>query len=340
MKELHCASWERRGKPHSFSGKFFEPFHRLLIERSFDQGGAQLLKACAGDRVLGYLYNFQLGNRVYAYQSGFDDCDRRERPGIVTHFLAIRHAFRSGARVQGFPGFEFAKLDVADRDGVFTVVERHQDLRSIIHLAAQAGVRYSLENPYAYIDANITGTLVILEAARRIERLTAITYASSSSVYGANRKQPFSVDDRVDQPVSLYAATKRSCELIAHTYGHLYGLPATGLRFFTVYGPWGRPDMAAFLFTRAIPAGEPIKVFNEGRMARDFTYINDIVAGTIAAHNRPPTAAEGVPHRIYNLGNHRPEKLLDFIPVLERELGRPAEKTFLPLQHGDLAERV
>ena len=153
-------------------------------------------------------------------------------------------------------------------------------------------MRYSLENPYAYIDANVMGTLVMLEAARRIEALTAITYASSSSVYGANRKQPFSVEDRVDQPVSLYAATKRSCELIARTYSHLYGLPATGLRFFTVYGPWGRPDMAAYLFTRAILAGEPIKVFNEGRMARDFTYIDDIVAGTIAAHD-PPAGRRG-----------------------------------------------
>ena len=166
---------------------------------------------------------------------------------------------------------------------------------SIIHLAAQAGVRYSLENPYAYIDANVTGTLVMLDAARRIDNLTAITYASSSSVYGANQKQPFSVEDRVDQPVSLYAATKRSCELIAHTYAHLYGLPATGLRFFTVYGPWGRPDMAAYLFTRAILAGEPIKVFNEGRMARDFTYIDDIVAGTFAATDRPPAASARFP---------------------------------------------
>src|SRR5437660_10856390 len=164
------------------------------------------------------------------------------------------------ARLRAFPGLEFAKLDVGDRDGVFTLVERHQDLRSIIHLAAQAGVRYSLENPYAYIDANVTGTLVMFEAARRIENLTAITYASSSSVYGANRKQPFSIDDRVDQPVSLYAATKRSCELIAHTYGHLYGLPATGLRLFTVYGPLGRPGQAAILFTSANLAGAPLKV--------------------------------------------------------------------------------
>jgi UDP-glucuronate 4-epimerase len=242
------------------------------------------------------------------------------------------------AELRRFSGFSFAKQDVADRDGILAIVERHKDLRSIIHLAAQAGVRYSLVNPYAYIDANVTGTLVILEAARRIDKLTTITYASSSSVYGANRKQPFSVEDRVDHPVSLYAATKLSCELSAHTYSHLYGLPATGLRFFTVYGPWGRPDMAAYLFTRAILAGEPIKVFNEGRMARDFTYIDDIVEGTIAAHDRPPSGADGVPHRIYNLGNHRPEKLLDFIAVLEGLLGRTARKELLPLQPGDVPE--
>jgi UDP-glucuronate 4-epimerase len=155
-------------------------------------------------------------------------------------------------------------------------------------------------------------------------------------VYGANQKQPFGVEDRVDAPVSLYAATKRSCELLAHTYSHLYGLPATGLRFFTVYGPWGRPDMAAYLFTSAILAGQPIRVFNKGRMARDFTYIDDIVAGTLAAYDRPP--AGGVPHRIYNLGNHRPEQLLDFIAVLERLLGRTATKEFLPLQPGDVPE--
>jgi len=245
------------------------------------------------------------------------------------------------SELTAFAGFRFAKLDVADRDGVFALVQAHKDLSGIIHLAAQAGVRYSLENPYAYVDANVMGTLVMLEAARRIERLGAITYASSSSVYGANRKQPFSVADPVDQPVSLYAATKRSCELIAHSYSHLYGLSATGLRFFTVYGPWGRPDMAAYLFTRAILAGEPIKVFNEGHMARDFTYIDDIVAGTVAAHDRAPTAGaatDGVPHRIYNLGNHRPEKLLDFIAVLERALGRTAKKELLPLQPGDVPE--
>jgi UDP-glucuronate 4-epimerase len=239
-------------------------------------------------------------------------------------------------RLRARRGFAFAKLDVADRDGILALVESHRELRSVIHLAAQAGVRYSLENPYAYIDANVMGTLVMLEAARRIDGLTAITYASSSSVYGANRQQPFSVEDRVDQPVSLYAATKRSCELLAQTYSHLYGLPATGLRFFTVYGPWGRPDMAAYLFTSAILAGRPIKVFNHGRMARDFTYIDDIVAGTIAAHDHPP--ADGIRHRIYNLGNHRPEKLLDFIAVIERALGRTAQKELLPLQPGDVPE--
>jgi UDP-glucuronate 4-epimerase len=239
-------------------------------------------------------------------------------------------------QLRAYPGFVLAKLDVADRDSILALVDSRRELRSIIHLAAQAGVRYSLENPYAYVDANVMGTLVMFEAARRIDGLTGITYASSSSVYGANREQPFSVEDRVDQPVSLYAATKRSCELLAHTYSHLYGLPATGLRFFTVYGPWGRPDMAAYLFTSAILAGRPIKVFNHGRMARDFTYIDDIVAGTIAAHDRPQ--ADGVRHRIYNLGNHRPEKLLDFIAVIERALGRTARKELLPLQPGDVPE--
>ena len=239
------------------------------------------------------------------------------------------------AQLHAYPSFTFAKLDIADRDGVFHLVESHPDLSSTIHLAAQAGVRHSLIDPYTYIDANVMGTLVMLEATRRMNHLRGIVYASSSSVYGANTKQPFSVDDRVDQPVSLYGATKRSCELMAESYSRLYRLPATGLRFFTVYGPWGRPDMAAFLFTRAILAGEPIKVFNEGRMARDFTYIDDIVQGVIAAHDRPP--GPGV-HRLYNLGNHRPERLLDFIAMLEKLLGATAIKQLLPMQPGDVAE--
>jgi UDP-glucuronate 4-epimerase len=239
------------------------------------------------------------------------------------------------ALLRAYPGFAFAKLDVADREGVFRLVEEHADLSGIIHLAAQAGVRHSLIDPYTYIDANVMGTLVMLEAARRMKRANGIVYASSSSVYGANTKQPFSVEDRVDHPVSLYGATKRSCELMAESYSRLFGVAATGLRFFTVYGPWGRPDMAAFLFTRAILAGEPIKVFNKGRMARDFTYIEDIVQGVIAAHDRPP--GPGV-HRLYNLGNHRPERLLDFIAVIERLLGVTAAKQLLPMQPGDVAE--
>jgi UDP-glucuronate 4-epimerase len=242
------------------------------------------------------------------------------------------------AQLAGMPGFEFNRLDIADREAVFALIDRHRDLHGVIHLAAQAGVRYSLENPYAYIDANVMGTLVMLEAARRIGKPGGIVYASSSSVYGANRKQPFSVADPVEQPVSLYAATKRSCELLAQTYSHLYGLRAIGLRFFTVYGPWGRPDMAYYLFTRAILAGAPIKVFNNGNMARDFTYIDDIVAGTLAALDRLAGGSDGAHHEIYNLGNHHPEPLLEFIAVLERLLGREAKKELLPMQPGDVTE--
>jgi UDP-glucuronate 4-epimerase len=240
--------------------------------------------------------------------------------------------------LQAYPGFRFVELDIVDRSRVFALVEQHRDLSAVIHLAAQAGVRYSLENPYAYIDANVMGTVVVLEAARRIDRLTGFTYASSSSVYGANEKQPYAIEDRVDRPISLYAATKRSAELIVDAYSRLYGLPATGLRYFTVYGPWGRPDMAYYRFTGAILAGEPIQVFNDGRMARDFTYIDDAVAGTVAAHDRPPTTGEDVRHRLYNLGNRRPENLLDFIARLERLLGRAAKQQLLPLQPGDAVE--
>ena len=234
-----------------------------------------------------------------------------------------------------YPDFTFAKLDVADREGIGRLIGANQQLSDIIHLAAQAGVRHSLHDPYSYIDANVMATLVLLEAARRCPGLRGFVYASSSSVYGANTKQPFSVEDRVDEPVSLYAATKRSCELIAESYSRLFRLPLTGLRFFTVYGPWGRPDMAAYLFTDAIVAERPIKVFNHGRMARDFTYIDDVVDGVIGALDKP--AAPGV-HRIYNLGNHRPERLLDFIAVIERLLGRTAEKEYLPMQPGDVVE--
>ena len=219
------------------------------------------------------------------------------------------------ARLEGRRGFTFQPVDVADPAAMTALVERHPDIETIIHLAAQAGVRYSLSQPLAYVEANVKGQVVLLEAARQLSQLKSIVYASSSSVYGANTKQPFSIDDRADHPVSLYAATKRAGELITESYCRLYALPCTGLRFFTVYGPWGRPDMAAYLFTDAILAGRPIQVFNNGQMARDFTYIDDIVPA---------------------IGNNRPEALLDFIAVLETALGRTAIKQMMPMQPGDV----
>src|SRR4051812_30384524 len=205
-------------------------------------------------------------------------------------------------RLRASARFTFHRASVADRTAIGRIVdETASSITGIVHLAAQAGVRYSLENPYAYIEANVMGQVVMLEAARRAPNLANFVYASSSSVYGGNKKQPFSIDDRVDQPISLYAATKRADELIGETYAHLYGLPCVGLRFFTVYGPWGRPDMAAFLFADAILADRPVRLFNNGRMSRDFTYIDDIVAGVLAALDRPVPGT----HRIYNLGNNR-----------------------------------
>jgi UDP-glucuronate 4-epimerase len=244
-------------------------------------------------------------------------------------------------QLEGKPGFRFIKADVSDKASIAQVLAQvkagGEDITGIVHLAAQAGVRYSLENPYAYADANVMGQVVMLEAARSLDRLNHFVYASSSSVYGSNTKLPFSIDDPVDHPVSLYAATKRAGELITHSFSHIHKLPATGLRFFTVYGPWGRPDMAAYLFCDAIMAGRPIRVFNEGRMERDFTYIDDIVAGVVAALDRPATPDErGVPVRLYNLGNHRSENLLHFISVIEDALGRKAEKSLEPMQAGDV----
>ena len=243
------------------------------------------------------------------------------------------------AQLRGRNGFSFHRLDIADQQAMAQLFAENPDITAVVHLAAQAGVRYSLENPYAYVQANVMGHLVLLEQARRLERLNHFVYASSSSVYGGNTKQPFSVADAVDTPVSMYAATKRMDELMGHAYAHLYGLPQTGLRFFTVYGPWGRPDMAAYLFAEAILAGRPIRVFNYGDMRRDFTYVDDIVAGVLAAIDRIPASDNGAaPHRVYNLGNHRSEKLTDFIAVLERALGREATKLYEPLQPGDVPE--
>ncbi len=243
------------------------------------------------------------------------------------------------AKLEGRPGFHFARIDIADRDAVQDLVARHAGIDRVVHLAAQAGVRYSLVNPYAYLRANVDGHVVLLEACRSLGRLRHFVYASSSSVYGANGKLPFSVADRTDRPVSLYGATKKAMEEISHAYAHLFALALTGLRFFTVYGPWGRPDMSAFIFTRKILAGEPIPVFNHGDMRRDFTFIDDIVGGILACLDRPPAAADGLPPcRLYNLGNHRSERLTDFIAVIEQALGIKAEMQLLPMQPGDVKE--
>jgi UDP-glucuronate 4-epimerase len=252
------------------------------------------------------------------------------------------------ARLSPQPGFRFVKASLEDRAALESAFSAFKPQR-VVNLAAQAGVRYSLENPHAYIDSNIVGFTNILEACRHggVEHLV---YASSSSVYGANRKLPFSVQDPVDHPVSLYAATKKANELMAHTYSHLFALPTTGLRFFTVYGPWGRPDMALFLFTRKILAGEPIEVFNHGKHTRDFTYVDDIVEGVMRTLDRvaqpdpafdpvhPATATSSAPYRVYNIGNHQPVELSRYIEVIEECLGRKAEKILLPLQPGDVPD--
>jgi UDP-glucuronate 4-epimerase len=238
------------------------------------------------------------------------------------------------SRLESEKQFTFRKIDISDRDGVLRLANEFPAIDRIIHLAAQPGVRYSLINPYAYVQSNVMGQVVMLELCRTLKELRHFVYASSSSVYGGNTKLPFSVDDPVEQPNSLYAATKRADELISRTYAHLYGLAATGLRFFTVYGPWGRPDMAPMIFTRAIIAGEPIKVFNRGEMWRDFTYIDDIVAGVVRALDRP--ACGSPPHKIYNLGNHKSEKLTDYIAAIEQALQRKAIIQLEPMQPGDV----
>ena len=242
--------------------------------------------------------------------------------------------------------FSFVKLDLSNRQGVRDLFAG-EPIRRVVHLAAQAGVRYSLVNPHAYTECNIEGFMNILEGCRH-GRIEHLVYASSSSVYGGNTHMPFSIHDNVDHPVSLYAASKKANELMAHCYAHLYRLPCTGLRFFTVYGPWGRPDMALFIFTKAILEGKPIDVFNQGRMKRDFTYVDDIVEGVIRTLDHPATAdpawsgekpdpgTSSAPARIYNIGNHQPVELLHFIEVLEKALGKKAEKRLMPLQLGDV----
>lgn len=233
------------------------------------------------------------------------------------------------------PGFSFLKVDLADREGMASLFREHA-FDVVLHLGAQAGVRYSLENPFAYLDSNLVGMLTVLEGCRH-SGVKHLIYASSSSVYGSNTKLPFAVEDRVDSPVSLYAATKKADELMAHTYAHLYRFPVTGLRFFTVYGPWGRPDMAYYKFANAIVAGRPIDVYNHGDMRRDFTYVDDIVdAIESIVHKGPVDTGESAPHKVYNLGHNHPEQLLDMIQLLEDLLGRKADKRMLPMQPGDV----
>ncbi len=236
--------------------------------------------------------------------------------------------------------FSFERLDIADGSAMNGLLDRHGDaIEGVVHLAAQAGVRYSLENPLAYGEANLIGHLNVLEFCRATPKLRHLVYASSSSVYGRSTDLPFAVGQPVDTPISLYAATKRADELMSHSYSHLYRLPTTGLRFFTAYGPWGRPDMAAYKFVRAIYAGEPIDVFNNGDMKRDFTYIDDLVAGVVAVLNGPrDTEDNEVPHRVYNIGNNRPESLLRYIELIEEAVGRKADTRYLPMQPGDIKE--
>ena len=252
------------------------------------------------------------------------------------------------ARLAAHAGFRFERIDLADRAAMEALFARSR-IERVVHLGAQAGVRYSIDNPHAYADSNLTGTLHVLEGCRH-HGVAHLVYASTSSVYGANTKMPFSVHQNVDHPLSFYAATKKANELMAHAYASLYGLPVTGLRFFTVYGPWGRPDMALFLFTRNILAGKPIDVFNYGHHRRDFTYIDDIVGGVVAAldhiaaldprwdGDRPDPATSRAPYRIYNIGNNRPVDLGHYIEVLERCLGRKAERNLLPMQAGDVPD--
>ncbi len=307
---------------------------RSTQDRGRETASAVLVTGAAG--FIGYHVAAKLlarGDRVIGLDSVNDYYDVRLKEARLAELSPIE-------------GFRFVRADLADRAAIAKLFAE-EPIQRVVHMAAQAGVRYSLVNPHAYTDSNVEGFLNILEGCRRAG-VTHLLYASSSSVYGGNTRRPFAVDHNVDHPVSLYAATKKANELMAHTYAHLYGLPCTGLRFFTVYGPWGRPDMALFLFTKAILEGKPIDVYNHGKMQRDFTYIDDVVEGVVRVLDRNPapnTAWSGerpdpgtswAPYRLYNIGNHAPVELLRFIEVLEEALGRKAEKNFLPMQPGDV----
>jgi len=283
---------------------------------------------------------FHLAKRLLAQQNEVIGLDN------VNDYYEVSLKEARLAQLQGQRGFRFYKMDLVDREGLPRLFKEHKP-EIVVNLAAQAGVRYAQKNPYAYVDSNLVGFMNILECCRH-GGVKHLVFASSSSVYGANTKMPFSVHDNVDHPISLYAATKKANELMAHTYSHLYNLPATGLRFFTVYGPWGRPDMALFLFTKAILHGRPIDVFNFGKMQRDFTYIDDIVEGVVRVMGKTPVPNPGwsgkapdpgsslAPYKLYNIGNNQPVELMRFIEVLEQQLGRKAEKNMLPLHPGDV----
>lgn len=242
-------------------------------------------------------------------------------------------------QLDNFQNFEFIKQDISDKAGLEKLWTEKGPFLEVIHLAAQAGVRYSLENPYSYISSNLMGHLTVMEMCRHTPGFKHLVYASSSSVYGGNDKLPYSVQDDVGRPISLYAATKRADELMSHSYSHLFGIPQTGLRFFTVYGPWGRPDMSLFIFTKAIAEGRKVPIFNNGDMKRDFTYVDDIVSGILATLKNPPVAEHGkAPARVLNIGNTRSEKLMDFVALIEKELGKKADIEFMPMQPGDVKE--
>ncbi len=292
--------------------------------------------AARGDEVLG----LDIINDYYDPKLKYD---RLQYSG----FQPIKIEYGVSVQSEKYPNYRFVKIALEDEKTLAQLFEKEK-FDAVCHLAAQAGVRYSLLNPRAYIDSNIIGFINILEACRH-QHVNHLVYASSSSVYGLNEKMPFSTSDNVDHPVSLYAASKKSNELMAHTYSHLFGLPTTGLRFFTVYGPWGRPDMALFLFTKAILENQPIQVFNYGNMIRDFTYIDDIVEGLVRVIEHPPSgnpawdasmpdpATSKAPYKIYNIGNQNPVKLMDFIEAIEQNLGTTAQKELLPIQPGDVA---
>jgi len=257
---------------------------------------------------------------------------------IVNDYYSVELKNARLDRLREHKGFTFHKLDLSDRQSFDDTKAAINGITRTVHLAAQAGVRHSIEHPFDYVDANLVAHMTILELCRHQSNFEHLVYASSSSVYGGNTKLPFAVEDRVDAPVSLYAATKRANEHMSYSYSHLYGLAQTGLRFFTVYGPWGRPDMALYIFADAIMNGRPIEVFNNGDMKRDFTYVDDIVTGVVAAHDNPPPGDPGPPHRVYNIGNNQSEPLLRMISILEDCLGKKAETIMKPMQLGDVKE--